>query len=271
VYSAVASGGLVVAGLTGGSVAVSGFFASKFVFLLPASAGMQTIAMSAFSGTETAAFPFSFLDDLAIEADVTNEVKLTAKVGSQDKVPLGNRATAPMTTSRLPSLAQPTDYPMAGWQQLIYIDPLSNSPFTTLFSDLEVFKLSFSTGLKPTYLANNRQVYDRLYQDASSTEVKLETTLDFRDIVEYEKYRTNQKRIVGIKLLDYETYLGNSSGPVHRYWQFTLPMKWLASDPDRGKEKVEAKFQGICEYEDSLGYAARLEVVCQQPPNYQTL
>lgn len=269
VFASVSSSGIAISGLDSGSLAVSGFFGTKWVHLLPSDDLIQTFCFGIFSGTETAVYPMGYFDDITIESDVRKEIKLTSKVGSQDMIILGDRSTSPMYLSRLPSLGQPIDYPIVGWQMLAYIDSITGTPFTTQYYDLEMFKLSISTGIKPTYTGQNTQVYSRLYKEGNTTEVKVEATVDFRNVQEYEKYRLNQKRILGLKLIG--PYIGNSSGPLYKYLQFTLPLKWANTDRDRGKEKVEGKISGVCEYEASLGYAARLEMVNQAPPNWASL
>jgi hypothetical protein len=50
-----------------------------------------------------------------------------------------------------------------------------------------------------------------------------------------------------------------------------VPAKYEAFDLDRSKEKVTAKMSGVAEYSESLGYAAKLDIVNQQPPTYASL
>src|SRR5207244_666751 len=99
---------------------------------------------------------------------------LTCKTTTQDKIILGNRATTPMTTSRLPSLGQPYDLPLVSWPAVIYIDPLTGTAGSTQYNDLLSIKLSIASGFKPTYVSKNQQVYDRIYQEGSSVSVKFD-------------------------------------------------------------------------------------------------
>jgi len=269
VFASVGSGGIAITGLTSGSLAVNGFFGTKWTYLLSGTQTLQTLCIGAFSGTETALYPFSFFESAELDMDVMKEIKVSAKIAAQDAVIVGNRSTSPMNTSRLPSLGQPFDGPVVGWNTLIYIDSLSGTAFTTAYNDLLTCKIKVATGQKPVYTATNSQLFNRVYVEGKSTDLTIDATVDFTDSVQYELFRQNVKQLVGIKFQS-PYYIGNSSGPLFKYWQFTLPLKYEMFDLDRSKEKVEAKIAGIAEYEPSLGYAAKLEILNQIPPNYAT-
>jgi hypothetical protein len=269
VYSAVASSGITITGLTSGSVTISGFFATHWVFTMPADP-ISTIACAIFTGTDSAVYPFGIIDSGDFTMDVEKEIDITCKTTTQDRVAIGNRATNPLTTNLLPVYGQPIDYPAAGWATLVYIDAISGTPGTTLYPDLLDVKLSTDTGAKPTYTAANQQVYSRFYRDPAS--MKFDATVDFLNQAEYENFRQFLKRLFVFKFQESNRYIGSSSSsPVFKYWQFTVPAKYEAFDLDRSKEKVTAKMSGIAEYSEALGYAAKLDIVNQVPPNYASL
>jgi hypothetical protein len=269
VYSAVASGGITVTGLTSGSVAIGGFFATKWTFTMPADP-ISTIACAIFTGTDSAVYPFGIIDSGDFSMDVDKEIGVTCKTMTQDRVAIGNRATNPQTANLLPVYGQPIDYPAAGWATLVYIDAISGTPGTTLYPDLLDVKLSIDTGAKTTYTAANTQVYSRFYREPAS--MKFDATVDFLNQIEYENFRQLQKRLFVFKFQESNRFVGSSSSsPVFKYWQFTVPAKYQAFDLDRSKEKVTAKMSGVAEYSESLGYAVRLDVVNQMPPTYASL
>lgn len=266
VYSAVASGGINVTGLTSGSVAIGGFFATKWTFTMPADP-ISTIACAIFTGTDSAVYPFGIIDSGVFSMDVEKEIGVTCKMVTQDRVAIGNRATNPQSTNLLPTYGQPTDYPMAGWAALSYIDALSGTPGTTQYLDLLSVKLNIDTGAKPTYTGANQQLYSRFYREPAS--MKFEAIVDFLNQIEYENFRQLLKRLFVFKFQESNRYIGSSSNvPQYKYWQFTIPAKYEAFDLDRSKEKVTAKMSGVAEYSESLGYAAKLDVVNQMPPDY---
>src|SRR5579875_714986 len=271
VYTSVAASGISVTGLTSGSLAVGGIFGTDWVFTLPGS-NLYTAAFGIFTGTDSSVYPFGFLESVEIDHDVTKEMSLTMKATTQDQVILGNRATSPLTQSLLPSLGQPYDMPYASWPAQIYLDPLGSTPFTTIYNDLMSLKLTISTGLTPTFVAKAQQVYDRIYVDGPKVDVKFDGQINFKDVIQYEQFRQNQKQLLGIKFANQQYgYIGNVGGTLYyKSWSFTLPAKYSTFDEDRSKEKVEAKISGIAEYEPTLGYAMRLEVINQASPAYAT-
>lgn len=271
VYSAVASSGVTITGLTGGSLAIGGFFGTQWVFNI-GSANLNTLAFAMFSGTDSAIYPYGFIESSDLEMDAQKEIKLACKCMTQDMIPLGNRTTTLLSSSRLPTLGQPFDMPTVGWQSLIYIDALSGTAFTTAYNDLQTAKISVPTGWKPTFTSTNSQLYSRAYQDGSNIKVKFDALVDFTDLNQYELWRQNTKQLIGMKFINKQTgYIGNTSGTLnYKMWQFLFPAKYDTFERDRSKEKVEAKVSGIAEYEPSLGYAAQLTIVNQASPSYQT-
>lgn len=268
VYSAVASSGIAITGLTSGSLAVDGFFATKWTFLMP-SDPISTIACSIFTGTDSSVYPFGLLLSGDFVHDVDKQITISSKVTTQDQIALGDRTTNPLSTNRLATFGQPIDYQIPGWAALIYIDETSGTPGTTAYNNLLACKISVDTGAKETYVAKNQQVFDRFYREAP--EVKFEAEVDFVNLIEYEHFRKFNKRLLSFKFLESNRYYGTSSGSiVQKYWQWTLPAKYQTFDKDRGKEKVQGKVKGIAEYSEALGYAAKLEIVNQAPPSYAT-
>lgn len=269
VYSAVASGGVSVTGLTSGSVAIGGFFATQWTFITP-SDPIMTLAASAFTGTDSAAYPFGVVESGDFTMDVEKEISLTTKCTTQDQVVLGNRATNPLNTNRLATFGQPIDFPVAGWASLIYIDAVSGTPGTTQYTDLLDLKVSVDTGAKVTFTAQNQQVFSRFYREPAG--LKFDATVDFTNLTEYENFRQFQKRLFVFKHLVSNRYIGSSSSvPIYKYWQWTIPAKYESFDKDRSKEKVTAKVMGTAEYSETLAYAGQLVVVNQVPPTYASL
>jgi hypothetical protein len=271
VYTSIASSGLTVTGLTGGSIAVGGIFGTDWVFTLP-SANLYTAAFGIFTGTDSSVYPFGYLESVEIDHDATKEMSLSMKATTQDQVILGNRSISPLISSQLPALGQPYDMSYASWPATFYLDPLGSTPFTTQYGDVMSMKLSISTGLMPTFVAKAQQVYDRVYVDGAKVDVKFDGQIDFRDVIQYEQFRQNQKQLLGIKFANQQYgYIGNVGGTLYyKSWSFTLPAKYSTFDEDRSKEMVQAKISGIAEYEPTLGYAARLEIVNQSAPNFAT-
>src|SRR6266571_3283498 len=239
VYSTVPTSGVVITGLTSGSLAVNGIFAFKWTFLIPTDP-ISTLACSIFTGSDSAAYPFGIIMSGDFVHDVTKQITLSSKVTTQDRVALGDRTTNPINTSRLATFGQPSDYPAAGWSVNCYIDAITGTPGTTTYPDLETCKISLDTGAKETYVAKNQQVFDRFYREGP--EVKFEAMVDFTNQAEYENFRQWVKRLFVFKYTESNRYLGTSSGAiVQKYWQWTIPAKYEAFDLDRSKEKVAAK------------------------------
>jgi hypothetical protein len=271
IYSAVNATAVTITGLTGGSLAINGIFGTKWVFNIGA-ATLNTLAFGIFSGTDSAVYPYGLVESADLEMDASKDIKLICKCTTQDMIPLGNRATTLLSSTRLPTLGQPFDMPTVGWQTLIYIDSLSGTAFTTVYNDLQTIKIAIPTGWKPTYTATNSQLYSRAYQDGSMIKVKFDALIDFTDLNQYELWRQNVKQLIGVKFVNQQTgFIGNVAGTLnYKSWQLLLPAKYETFARDRSKEKVEAKVSGVCEYEPTLGYAASLTIINQASPAYAT-
>lgn len=271
IYSAVGATSVTVTGLTGGSLAINGIFGTKWVFNI-GTATLNTLAFAMFSGTDSSIYPYGLIDSADLEMDATKDIKLVCKCVTQDMIPIGNRTTTLLSSSRLPTLGQPFDMPTVGWSTFIYIDALSGTAFTTQYNDLQTIKIAIPTGWKPTFTAQNQQIWSRAYQDGSMIKVKWDALIDFTDLNQYELWRQNVKQLIGVNFVNKQTgYIGNTAGTLnYKSWQLLLPSKYETFERDRSKEKVEAKVAGICEYEPTLGYAAQLVIINQAAPNYAT-
>ncbi len=268
VFASVGSSGIAVSGLTSGSLAVNGIFGTQWTFNLPSTA-FSSLAAAIFTGTESGAYPFTFFEEGTLDMDVQKEIKLSAKVTSQDRVTIGNRATSPMNSSRLPSYGQPYDLPIVGWPATIYIDSLSGTAFTTAYNDLLTFKLSIATAQKATWTATASRLFNRVYTDFP--QAMFEATVDFTDIVQFEQFRQNVKQQIAVQFQDPKSWIGTTGGTAYyKTWKFNLPAKYETFDDDRSKEMVQAKVKGVCEYEPSLGYALQCVIINQAPPSYAT-
>lgn len=269
VYSAVASSGIAVTGLSSGSLTVKGIFGATFLFTMPTDP-IYTCGVGAFSGTDTSAYPFAIWESGDFTMDVEKEIMLSSKVITQDGVPLGNRSTNPLVSNQLPTFGQPSDFPVAGWSSTIDIDDVTSSYGTTQYMDLLDVKISANTGAKATWVAQAQQQFARFYRDPP--DMKFDATIDFLNLLEYEKFRNLIKRRFAFKFQERNRFIGNSSStPIYKTWLFNIPAKYEMFERDRSKEKVTAKLTGTTEYSEGDGNAGTLSITCQQNPNYATL
>lgn len=274
VFATVNSSGVSITGLTGGSLAINGIFGTQWVFNLgTASAAVNSLAMGIFTGTDSGVVPYGLIDSADLDMDASKEIKFSCKTTTQDYIPIGNRATTLLSTSRVPSLGQPFDMPTPGWASLIYIDSLSGTAFTTQYNDLQSIKIAVPTGWKPTWTATNSQLYSRAYQSGEMIKLTFDALVDFTDLNQYEQWRQNQKQLIGVKFVNKQTgFMGNVAGTLYyKTWQILMAAKYDVFERDRSKEKVEAKVNGVAEYEPTLGYAAQLTIINQAPPNYASV
>ncbi len=265
VYSSIPNNGIAVATITGYSINVNGVFGWQYVFT-PDSLALASMALEWFTGTDSNAFPYSFFTELQIAHAVDKEVTVDLKGMSQDMEPIGNRATTPLSTSRVVSLAQPTDNPMIGWRTVVDIDQLNGTPLTTPYSQLIDVKIALKIPQNSIFTATNTQLFSSVYR--GQREVSFDATVNFVDLVQYEAFRTNLKQYFAIQFLG--DYIGSVSNVVYsKSWAWTFPSRYAKFKRDASKlSNVEVSITGTGEYEPAVGYSHSLTVICQQPPTY---
>jgi hypothetical protein len=262
-FSAVGATGLSFTGLTTGSVAVNGVWALDYVFL--ADVNTYTLGCEDYTGTDSSVIPMMVATDLEISQDVKKQVDITLKGFAQDLIPIGDRTTVNMTATRVTQLGQPLDKPLTGWQSLIFIDQVpavGGTPGTTQFMDLNTFKLAAKLPAEPEYNATNSQVMTTYFRDQISGSFSM--SINFKNLLQYEQFRQNGIQIFVVKYLG--PILGNNAGSlVQKAWIFYVAAKYKAFKRKRGA-KVTADIEGIIQYEPSLGYGLKVEVITSQAP-----
>ncbi len=265
VYSAVNTNGLGATGLTSGSIATTGVFGWQYVFT-PDTSALYSAALEWYTGTDSHCVPWGFLTDTEISFGVDKDVAVSFKGGAQDKLPIGDRTTNPLSASRVVSLGQPTDLPMIGWQSQIYVDALTGTPGTTAYSDLIDGKISIKTPQKEVYTATATQRFSRLYRQQRS--VMATATIDFVNLTRYEQWRKNIKEFLAFTLNG--AYIGNVAGTIYnKSYQWIFPVQYAKFKEDASKLEnvtVDLECKGI--YEPSTGFSHKLVVICQQQPTY---
>ncbi len=265
VYSAVNTNGLGATGLTSGSIATTGVFGWQYVFT-PDTSALYSAALEWYTGTDSHCVPWGFLTDTEISFGVDKEVAVSFKGGAQDKLPIGDRTTNPLSASRVVALGQPTDLPMIGWQSQIYVDALTGTPGTTAYSDLIDGKISIKTPQKEVYTATATQRFSRLYRQQRS--VTATATIDFVNLTRYEQWRKNIKEFLAFTLNG--AYIGNVSGTIYnKSYQWIFPVQYAKFKEDASKlENVTADIECKGVYESSTAYSHKLIVINQQAPVY---
>ena len=266
VFSAVSA--VAGSGLTSGSVAINGYYIEVFDFKADASS-LYTAVAEWFTGTDSRVYPLIAASEVSLDGKVDDEVKWSMKAEAQDELPIGDRTTNPLNTSRITSLSEPTEIAMSGWQVFVYVDAISGTPGTTQFYDLLEYKLTMKPNLMLKRTATNRQQPNRVWR--KKREFTLEGTVDLTNIAEKEQFRQGQRR--WWYFLFQGPYVGMSGGsPVYEQWVFYLPVVYETWKDDAGpdKEAVTGKFTARCEYNSAAGYAFRCTVQAQQSPGYLT-
>lgn len=268
VYSAIASNGITYTGMTGGSSAITGVFGWNLTFL--SSANKYTAAIEWYDGVGSWTHPFSFFTEGDFDAKVLTEISVTAKGVAQDKLPIGDRTTTPLSgTNRVSSLGQNlNDLPLVGWQTAVYMDAITGTPLTTAYNDLQELKVTIKTPDEHHYTFTNTTNFNRAY--AGKRQCTVDATINFIDLLQWEQFRQNLKQYLAFQFLG--GYLGtDGSTPYFKSWTWTLPIRSdggfdIASDPS--KAIVTAKATWMTEYDSGIGAAYKLVVATSIPPTY---
>src|SRR5262249_48709173 len=201
-----------------------------------------------------------------ISQNIDKETTVSYKGLSQDKLPIGDRTTNPLSASRVVSLSQPTDLPMIGWQTLVYADALSGTPQTTAYSDLIDVKIAVKCPHNPVWTPPATQRYSRVYRQQRS--IMATATIDFVNLTRYENWRRNIKEFLAFQFQG--SYIGSISGTVYnKSYTWILPAQYAKFKEDASKlENVTVALEAKGIYEPSVSYSAKLICINQQPPTY---
>lgn len=262
VYKSINASGVTNTGNTGGSVAITGAFGYKYVWL-PGDA-LSTAAFEKWTGVDTFSTPFTWIDEWTFELAAQKELSITGKGLAQDRTVIGDRTVTTLSTSRAASLGSPTDLPIAGWQTNVFLDTTAGAIPTTSFADMEDLKMVFKNPATPRWTLTNSQNYNRL--NRAKREMELDCTLDLTNVLQLEQYRQ-----FSLQYLTFQ-FIGQSiGGGNNEQWQFSFPVRIDDFDMESLPEgtNVPAKVKFIPEL-DTAGLGSSYQVTCitQQPPNY---
>lgn len=268
IYSAVPANGIAYTGMTAGSCAIAGVFAWSLTFLSGTS-NKYTSAIEWYDGVGSWTHPFSFFTEGDFDIKVLTEATLTAKGVAQDKLPIGDRTTTPLSgVNRISTIATSlVDEPLVGWQTIVYMDAITGTPLTTKYVDAQELKVMIKTPDEHHYTFTNSQNFNRAY--AGKRECTVDCTLNFIDLLQWEQFRQNLKQYLSFQFVG--EYVGTDTNPYYKSWTWTLPIRSdgvfdIASDPS--KAIVTAKANWRTEYDVSLGASYKLVVITSLPPTY---
>ncbi len=229
----------------------------------------QTAVVEHFDGSASWVHPFAYTTDGEMTISNKAEVKLSLKGGAQDKIPIGDRTTNPLNTSRIASIGAPlADLPVAGWQTQVACDPITGTAGATTFADAdEEIKIAIKAGVEPHWTFVNSQNYSRAYPQ--KPEVMVDTTYDIVNLLQFEQYRQNLKQYLVAQIIG--EYIGTSAGTLYyKGWKWTLPVRYedYGQEGDPGKGNVFAKPKLRTEYDPLIGGSYKLEIITRNPPTY---
>ena len=265
VYSAVSS---IANATTVATMAVTGVFAWKGI--VTEEATRYTAAVEHFDGSASWTHPFVYATDGDMTISAKAECKLTMKGMAQDKMARGDRTTNPLQTSRVAAIGTPlNDLPVAGWQTQVYLDPITGTAQSTVFTDPdEEIKIVLATKVEPHYTFNNWQNYTRAYP--IKPEMTCDLAYDIINLIQNEQFRQNLKQYLVVATLG--RYVGTAAGtPYYEGWTWTLPGRYDGDYPqeaDPSKGNVYAKPKWRTEYDAGIAGSYQLQVITQNPPTY---
>ncbi len=269
IYTAVNASGVTNV-TTAATVAITGVFGWSYTFL--SSGAKYTAAVEWFDGAGSWTHPFCFATDGSFDIKVNSEATITLKGKAQDKLPIGDRTTTPLSgVNRIAAIgANLNDMPLVGWQTLMFMDAITGTPLTTNYGDVQELKVDIKTPDEEHWTFNNSQNFNRAY--TGKRECLADLTINFIDMLQWEQFRQNLKQYLSFQFLG--QYIGTTGGTNYfKSWTWTLPIRTdgtfdPTSDPSKGI--VTAKILWRCEYSSEIGAAYRLVVVSTQPPSYTT-
>lgn len=250
------------------TIVITGAFGWSLTFL--SSANKYSAAIEWYDGAGSWTMPFSFFTDGSFDAKVSTEITLTAKGFAQDKLQIGDRTTTPLSgINRIATLgANLNDVPLVGWQTAVYLDPITGTPLTTTYADMQELKVDIKTPDEPHFTFTNSPNFNRAY--AGKRETTITTSINFIDVLQWEQFRQNLKQYLACQFLG--QYIGTTGGTTYyKSWTFTFPIRSggdFEVDSDPTKAMVTAKGMWRTEYDSGIGGAYKLVVITQQPPTY---
>lgn len=264
VYSALTT----IGGSTNGTtLVITGVFGWKGT--VTSESTRSSIAVEHFDGSASWTHPSFVPTDGDFTVNPSAEAKLTLKGPCQDKLPIGDRTTNPLNTSRVAALGVPlADLPAAGWQTQVYADSITGTAQTTLYTDPEGdIKITLKAPAEPHWTYNNQQEWTRMYVGKPECTVALNT--DIVNLLQYEQERQNLKQYLVVALIGEP--IGSSGGVFYnKGWTWTLPVRYetYAQEADPGKANPYAKPTLRCEYDAVIGGSYQLVIITRNPPNY---
>lgn len=266
VYSAITS----IGGTTNATtIAITGVFGWKGT--ATSESVRQSVAVEHFDGSGSWVHPSFCASDGDFDVKTKGEAALTLKGLCQDKLPIGDRTTNPLQVSRVAALGVPlADLPAAGWQTQVYVDAITGTAQTTVFTDPdEEIKIALKTPLEARWTFNNQQEWTRIYP--GKPECTVDTSYDIVNLLQYEQERQNLKQYLVVALLG--EFIGiAASVPQYKGWTWTLPVRYESYDQEGDPNKANpfAKPKLRCEYDSGIGGSYLLTIVTRQPPNYNS-
>jgi hypothetical protein len=250
------------------TVVITGAFGWQLTFL--SSGNKYTAAIEWYDGVGSWTHPFCLFTEGDFDIKALTEATITAKGVTQDKLPIGDRTTTPLSgVNRVASIGTDlSDEPLVGWQTLVYLDAITGTPLTTSWNDVQELKVSVKTADEHHYTFTNTQNFNRAY--TVKREYTVDTTINFIDLVEWEQFRQNLKQYLSFQFLG--QYIGTSGGTNYfKSWTWTIPVKSdgtfdVTSDPSKGIVTAKAQFRA--EYDSGIGGVAKLVIVTSKPPTY---
>jgi len=230
----------------------------------------QTAVVEHFDGSASWVHPFTYTTDGEMTIPNKGEVKLSLKGGAQDKIPIGDRTTNPLNTSRIASIGTPlADMPVAGWQTQVWIDSITGTAGATISQDVdEEIKVAIKAGVEPHWTFVNSQNLSRAYPQ--KPDCAFDVTYDIINLLQFEQFRQNLKQYLVAQVIG--EFLGISAGTIYyKGWKWTLPVRYdgeYGQEGDPGKGNVSAKPKLTTEYDAAIGGSFKLEIFTRNPPSY---
>jgi hypothetical protein len=258
------------------TIAVTGVFAWTYTWVYdgitnvtPYSGGLEL-----FDGVQGVVVPGLVLSDLTLDWQKEKEILLQSKGLAQDFCivgdpnPSGGSFTGIAGVNPFNTLVQPASLPVVSWPASFYIDTGSGTPFTTQDGSMETYKLAITTGRKWVYTGDGMQRGAFVTWDVPP-DFALDAEIVYQNYAYYVGYfKQNTPLILA------STFQGNLLGSAgssvfYEQVQVTLPAKVDTFKIDRSKNPVAGTLKLMAQYDFSnLGYAYKVAVTAQQPPNY---
>lgn len=230
----------------------------------------STFAAAQYDGIGSYVAPFCMVGEWSIEGGPDKETKVMAKGPTQAVLPVGVNSTF---TSQIPALAQPLDEAVMGWRALVYIDPITNTPGTTLNPDVTNYKVTVNNKLKPIHTQAWNPVarwFSRIKRNRREIMVEVKVDIDSQaTLQEYlQWFKQSRKRLIQIQIIGLNQ-LGTTGGTTYYPgWTITVPVRW-EGDPGRvftvSQESIELTLKGRAYLDPALNYDLQVLAVTRYP------